>query len=350
MLDWDTYQESEITGKAICIDPSNFNDAEGGEGETSEDYGITSDLDTAWENGDYNDGDVCLCKRDTPGTASQWVFINQDFLGNFNGDCYNSCATTCMMYFAGHYWWGNDDLINSPELMNGICEIEEENPDIYTVNLVQNANDNDNTVIATINVVNGQPMPTVDVNGNDLTAPTRNGYMFYGYWLERSGGLPDEGNSYYWTDMTPETKWNYDHGGTLYAQWIPVYTVTLYQNADENDDTVNATVTVPTNWSMPSSDSNGQKLTAPTRDGYIFAGYYNARTGGDMYYKADMSAQRSWSSDTDGTLYAHWVPDEITEYKFSLTTTNLSANDTFYFSMSAAGNSMSIGATVLRYL
>jgi len=53
-------------------------------------------------------------------------------------------------------------------------------------------------------------------------------------------------------------------------------------------------------------------ITAPTRDGYTFGGYYDAETSnngsGTQYYNANGTSARTWDKDTEAatTLYANW--------------------------------------------
>ena len=111
-----------------------------------------------------------------------------------------------------------------------------------------------------------------------------------------------------------------------------VSTVTLYQNITDNDatDTVNGTVIAHYNTAMPSVDNNNQPLSAPTRTGKTFIGYFDARVGGNKYYNADMSSARNWDGiNITGKLYAQWGTG-----KFQLTTTE---TNHFEFKMSAAG-------------
>ena len=44
----------------------------------------------------------------------------------------------------------------------------------------------------------------------------------------------------------------------------------------------------------------------PTRTGFAFAGYWDAKTGGDKYYNADGSSAKNWDKSEDATLYARW--------------------------------------------
>ena len=84
--------------------------------------------------------------------------------------------------------------------------------------------DNGETVIATY----GQKLP------NGLTAPTREGYEFKGYYDNQNQdyaegkGLNYGGTQYYNKDMAGVKSWSYNYGGTIYGHWAPkIYIVTL---------------------------------------------------------------------------------------------------------------------------
>jgi hypothetical protein len=89
------------------------------------------------------------------------------------------------------------------------------------------------------------------------------------------------------------------------------YTLTLYQNDSSEDTTVNATTYVGLNKSMPEYSTSVTPLTTPTREDYEFDGYYDARSGGTKYYNADMTPATTWTSDSGGALYAHWMGNNI---------------------------------------
>lgn len=155
-----------------------------------------------------------------------------------------------------------------------------------------------------------QPMPT-----EGLSAPTRTGYTFGGYYYEGNGG------KYYNADMTSARKWYIDERTlnpqveyiTLYAKWIPnTYIVTLDpQGGSGGTTSVTATYEQP----LPSG------LTAPTKPGYEFRGYYGITNneweesqghdiyyGGKEYYDKDMNGVEPWDKTEGGTIYAHWAP------------------------------------------
>lgn len=154
-------------------------------------------------------------------------------------------------------------------------------------------------------------MPTEGVQ-----APQRQGYTFGGYYSEANG----QGTQYYTANMTSARTWNIDERllnpqvtkVTLYANWIPLtYTVTLDRQGGTGGST---SVTAAYGQPLPSG------LTAPTKPGYEFKGYYsNANndynesigqdSGGKQYYGKDMVGVADWDYTYSGvTLYAHWAP------------------------------------------
>ena len=125
-----------------------------------------------------------------------------------------------------------------------------------------------------------------------LPVPTKTGYGFAGWWTQASGG----------TQVSATTKMG-AADTTIYAHWtISSYTLT----ADCYGGT--APSTLPTGWA-----ANGQKpyrtlnyqseygtLPEPTRQGYIFAGWFTAASGGsEVNSSTKMGA-------VNATIYARW--------------------------------------------
>lgn len=74
------------------------------------------------------------------------------------------------------------------------------------------------------------------------------------------------------------------------------YTVTLNkQSGTGGPSSVTATYAA----AMPT-------ITAPTRTGYTFNGYFDAASGGTKYYNADGSSAKIWDKTAATTLYAQW--------------------------------------------
>ena len=86
---------------------------------------------------------------------------------------------------------------------------------------------------------------------------------------------------------------------TLTANWTAnTYSVTLDRQGGSGGT---ASVTATYGSSMPS-------ITKPTRDGYVFGGYYSSTGGsGTQYYNAAGVSARSWSITSATTLYAYWI-------------------------------------------
>ena len=158
----------------------------------------------------------------------------------------------------------------------------------------------------------GEAMPTEGVQ-----APQRQGYTFGGYYSKANG----QGTKYYNADMTSANNWDIDERllepqvteVTLYAKWIShTYTVTLDPQGGTGGST---SVTAAYGQPLPSG------LTAPTKPGYEFRGYYGNENseweesqgndiyyGGKEYYDKDMNGVEPWDKTEAATIYAHWAP------------------------------------------
>ena len=126
-----------------------------------------------------------------------------------------------------------------------------------------------------------------------LPVPTKTGYGFAGWWTQASGG----------TQVSATTKMG-AADTTIYAHWtINSYTLT----ADCYGGT--APSTLPGGWT-----ANGQKpyhtlnyqseygtLPEPTRQGYIFAGWFTAASGG-----SEVNSNTTMGA-ANATIYARWV-------------------------------------------
>ncbi|MBQ7671764.1 MAG: InlB B-repeat-containing protein [Paludibacteraceae bacterium] len=142
---------------------------------------------------------------------------------------------------------------------------------------------------------NGAPDPssktvTFDAAYGDLPTPTRTGYTFVGWYTASSGG----------TQVTSSTIVKTASNHSIYAHWTAnTYTVTL----DKKGGTGGSGSVVAT---FDSAMPTGANVTAPTKSGCIFLGYFDAESGGTKYYNANMSSARTWNKAGSSTLYAHW--------------------------------------------
>lgn len=133
------------------------------------------------------------------------------------------------------------------------------------------------------------------------TAPTRIGYDFCGYFTGTSGS----GVQYYTANMTSVRAWNISSETTLYAWWVPLQFVVTLDYNDGTNRTSNIIVTYDSD--MPTN------VSAPTRLGYTFDGYYDDDNN-QYYVGEDMTSATTWDKLYSTTLVAKWIKDvyEIT--------------------------------------
>jgi len=138
--------------------------------------------------------------------------------------------------------------------------------------------------------------------------PEKSGYSFMGYFDQVQGG-----QQYYSAAMVALKTYDRQTDSTLYAHWevvtqpVEQYTVTLDKRGGSGGEDQ---VQVEYGADMPSA-------TAPTRESYIFTGYYDNANGGNIYYNADMSSASPYDKRADSTLYAHWevVTQPVEQYR-----------------------------------
>lgn len=127
------------------------------------------------------------------------------------------------------------------------------------------------------------------------------GYTFLGWSTQKGGTVVYENGA----EFNPYDEVNGGGKGpvTLYPVWEPKsYSVTLNHNYGSNEEEF---ITVYYNEDMPT-------ITPPTREGYIFRGYYEGQTYDqdndwtDKYYNADGTSAKKWDKTNNATLYAHW--------------------------------------------
>ena len=117
-----------------------------------------------------------------------------------------------------------------------------------------------------------------------LGTPTRSGYMFIGYYTAKTGGSKITASSI--------VKWTKNL--TVYARWTPSYKLTVSANGGTIAGKASASKTVGYGQTVGT-------LTAATRTGYKFLGYYTAKTGGSKITAASVV---KWKKAL--TIYAHW--------------------------------------------
>ena len=195
---------------------------------------------------------------------------------------------------------------------------------------------------------------TYDANTNlsgtpAITVPTKTGYTFGGYYTEEDGEgtqiIAANGNvvasasdaSYTYTDGSKN--WKYVGNITLYAKWTAdEYTITYRDRGD--------VAFTGTQEDAPTTHTYGTATTLkiPTREGYIFGGWFTASDCASGAVGTAASASLGATDYTaDITLYALWL-----DYSFAPTETSggISAGDTI---LTSAGGTMASLASGLEY-
>lgn len=117
------------------------------------------------------------------------------------------------------------------------------------------------------------------------TNPTRAGYLFDGWWTEKTAGA-----QVYWNSRVTATK---EH--TLYAHW-KLLSDGIRVIFNPNGGTVD-----PAEVDYPAGVTYGT-LPVPTRIGHRFLGWYTSQMGGTKIIES------SEVSKENNELYAHWTP------------------------------------------
>jgi uncharacterized repeat protein (TIGR02543 family) len=120
-----------------------------------------------------------------------------------------------------------------------------------------------------------------------LPTTRRNGYAFDGWWTaaDKAG-----------TQVTSSSPITGDI--TLHAGWFPPVSVTFDKiGGTDGTSAVGAVLGEP----MPA-------ISAPTRIGYTFGGYFDQPEGlGTQYYDENVESTQDWDKRTAATLYAKWI-------------------------------------------
>lgn len=128
-----------------------------------------------------------------------------------------------------------------------------------------------------------------------LPSAYRNGYQFGGWSYEQDGDPIDQSMTY-----------ELEHNTTLYAIWTstePLITLDVQGGVDGQRN-----IYIAYGEALPSIGE------LPTKEGYVFSGYYTAPYGrGTQYYNVEGEPIVSDSNIVYGvTLYACWLPDSVT--------------------------------------
>lgn len=160
-------------------------------------------------------------------------------------------------------------------------------PNEYNVNFT-GANESINSLVVTFGKAYNSS------NNNALPVPIKTGYNFVGWYLDLNDSI---------TKITDEkgnvNNWEVPYDCTLIAQWEPKKYEITFDFCGGDGKISNVIVTY--GEYLPS-------VQAPTRTGYIFAGYYEFSEGkGIQYYSSNMISSQLWDLTENKTLYAKWI-------------------------------------------
>ena len=138
------------------------------------------------------------------------------------------------------------------------------------------------------------------------------GYTFAG-WYDADGNQKSTSWTYETNSETLlSAGWSGTWTKTYYAKFTAnSYDVTLNPNGGSGS---NQTISATYDAAMPSKLKNNNSIVKPSRNGYTFAGYYDAQSGGTKYYNADLSSAKKWDKAPTSatTLYARWQENTYT--------------------------------------
>ena len=145
------------------------------------------------------------------------------------------------------------------------------------------------------------------------------GYHLEGYYTAATDGvkvLNADGSfaSSSVTDYITDGKWTKAGTTTLYAHYEPnTYDVILNVNGATTGN--NQTVVATFDAAMPTTQkTSGDAITAPSKTGYTFGGYWtNAAGTGTQYYTDGLASSHVWDVATNNTnIYAKWDANTYT--------------------------------------
>ena len=159
------------------------------------------------------------------------------------------------------------------------------------------------------------------------TLPTKTDYIFDGYWTSSNGGgtqVIDNTGAPIVNDTATKIAKITETGKTLYANWVKNYNVTY--------DCGEGTGTAPAAVVATSGKTFTPAANTCTREGYMFTGWAisGVSTGTNI---TNTMAPFTWNYTENKTFTAQWIEGP----KFTITTTDMADNTSFYVGISAAG-------------
>ena len=135
---------------------------------------------------------------------------------------------------------------------------------------------------------------TYDAEMPKAIAPKKAGYDFVGYFYQENG----KGTKYYDSNMKSVHNWDRDYDATLYAYYTPSkFTISFNFNGGECEEE---------STSVTYLEALPDLTKIPTRAGYSFVGYFDAKLGGTKYYDSTLAHTINYTKTSSVTLYARW--------------------------------------------
>ncbi|MDR2867841.1 MAG: InlB B-repeat-containing protein [Acholeplasmatales bacterium] len=163
----------------------------------------------------------------------------------------------------------------------------------------------------------------------DLPVVVLTGYNFLG-WYDGAGS---EANQYYDATGSALLLWDKDISNfTLIAHWQAKTSVVSF-----DDNFGDVVLSVPTSVLATYGQNMPTISVTPSRSGYVFSGFYDDPTTGNIYYNADLSSAQLWDKDTNSpsVLYAHYTPWQLSITFYSNYVTQTTATQTILFTDSS---------------
>ena len=216
--------------------------------------------------------------------------------GDINGDglVNNKDLTRLLKYLAGEEIvvvektldTNGDGVVNNKDLTRLLKFLTGEDVALYPIDCTITFNANGGTLAdsqTTKTVYFGQQI-------GELPVPVLDNYDFDGWYTDAIGGTQITG------DVIVESLEDI----TLFAHWTAKSFALIY---DANGGSV-----APETKTLKFGDSFGT-LPAPTRDYYVFDGWYTEADGGEL-----VTAETTPSTAKDITIYAHWTIGETSDW------------------------------------
>ena len=153
---------------------------------------------------------------------------------------------------------------------------------------------------------------------SSITPPSRECYALTGFYLGMTKGIDADG-----TFTSALVGWSVPADSTLVAQWVKISHAISFDNGDGVSQIdsiyfkINRTGSELSNWFMDSACTPGNEWSGfalsemPSRQGYLFKGYYSGETIEIDDTGSVTQSFTSWIPSDDGMLTARWQKEYV---------------------------------------